>query len=276
MHPHYHVSGGCILTICGMHTRYQWHACNPVRCTPNGSTPRSEAVSPLPADMPSLAQVPWGRTHKGGPTLLFDATHQFARVLRPGGIVLLLLPRPEAARLQRATLTPMHLLHETAVVVGGFPVSVLALRKAEGVAMEADAVLGELGAPVRPLAPHLPLSQQSSPPAESPMPSTQPVLPPPSPTNLAHCTQRHRHAAVTSPCCCAVIVCEVLASRSLAELLMDVWPNLVLSQSAAKRCIARGPVRTTFPPRPMSTPRWQTCSAPVPPMVPLHFVRRLW
>ena len=48
-----------------------------------------------------VVDLPWGARHKTDHSLLPDALAEFARVLCPGGTATLLLPRPEAARLQR-------------------------------------------------------------------------------------------------------------------------------------------------------------------------------
>ena len=146
-----------------------------------------------------VADFPWNKRHKADHALLPEALVEFGRVLDAAGTAVLLLPRSESRRLSRLD-SPFVVDAAHPVVVGGFPVSCVALRKAAASA-PAERGAGRGGQ-----------------------------------------SEALGRDVATSACCCAATVCEALARRTLAELLVDMWPTLVPTQSAAKRAVRHGRV----------------------------------
>ncbi|CAK0880644.1 unnamed protein product [Prorocentrum cordatum] len=132
-----------------------------------------------------VTDYPWGNRTKADPLLLPRALREIARVLRAGGVAVILLLRTSADRLARDACG-LELAERLDVAVSGWPVAVVKLRK--------------------------PFQEAAG--------ATQEAI-----------------VAQTTSICCAVRIDERLSGVSLAEVLMEAWPQFVPNQSSARRAV---------------------------------------
>jgi len=137
-----------------------------------------------------VTDFPWNNRAKADPSLLRDALAEFDRVLRDEGLAVLLLLRTAAQQIERF---PCHftIVEDVKVVVGGWPVAMLILRKRS---------------------PQIPVEMSVE-------------------------VASHQEETQISACTSAVCVSDRLATLTLSNLLVEVFPSVMPTQSAARRAI---------------------------------------